>query len=164
MIQKKLFADNGAIFSPCRVWRYVLWRTWDKERKHVAFIGLNPSTADEENDDPTVRRCIRFAQKWGYGGMYMLNIFAFRATDPKVMKAAKYPIGEENDYYLKIYHDKSVLTVACWGIHGAFMSRGKQVSQTLHGIKCFGIVKNGEPKHPLYLRSDSELEVYNGPY
>ncbi|GHX72979.1 hypothetical protein VCSRO16_3593 [Vibrio cholerae] len=71
---------NTAELSKCRKYRYALWRTWDSDKPFAMFIGLNPSTADEKNDDPTLRRCINFAKSWGYGGVCMANLFAFRAT------------------------------------------------------------------------------------
>lgn len=91
---------KDTIFSPCREYRYTLYREWAPGDKVVMFIGLNPSTADEVNNDPTVRRCINYAKQWGYTGMYMTNIFAYRATDPNVMKAHPEPVGAENDHYL----------------------------------------------------------------
>lgn len=145
--------QSGALFSICRRYRYRLWRSWDTEKPLVAFIGLNPSTADETLDDPTIRRCIGFARDWGFGGMAMLNIFAFRATDPKVMKAAADPIGPANDVWLAKTAGEVSLTVACWGSHGSHLDRGAQVLRSvLTGpLKCFGLTAGGQPKHPLYL-------------
>jgi hypothetical protein len=88
---------SDAVFSEDRFYRYLLRRIWDSDKPMIAFIGLNPSTADEINNDPTITRCITRAHDSGYGGIYMLNLFAFRATDPKVMKAFPRPIGPEND-------------------------------------------------------------------
>lgn len=152
--------ERGALFSPCRTWRYVLWRTWDETLGHVMFTGLNSSTADETNNDPTVSRCINYGQRWGYGGIYMLNIFAFRATDPKRMKAALDPVGPDNDEYLWIYHTMSAITVACWGTHGAFRDRGAIVANMLGDLYCLGKTKDGYPKHPLYLKSDLRPILY----
>jgi len=152
---KTLFESSGASFSDCRTWRYILWRTWDDRLPVVAFIGLNPSTADEMNDDPTVRRCCGFAKAWGFGGIYMLNLFAFRATDPKKMKEAPDPIGPENDIAISIHAFKAGKVVFCWGNHGAFMGRGKAVMEKIHPAEVFGFTKQGEPKHPLYLRGDA---------
>lgn len=160
-----LFPERtGDDFSPCRTWRYSLWRSWDDRGPMVAFVGLNPSTADETEDDPTVRRCIGFAKKWGFAAMYMLNIFAFRATDPKVMKAAIDPIGPRNDEALDWRTSHCQLTVACWGTHGAFKDRAAQVFYRLNYrgvVKCFGLTKGGQPKHPLYLASATELAPMN---
>jgi len=153
----KDWPDNkGAQFSKCRRYRYALWRTWDENNGHVMFIGLNPSTADEKEDDPTIRRCIGYAKSWGFGGIYMLNIFAFRATKPRNLRDASDPIGSENDDYLKMYCDNSGLNIACWGTHGAFMNRGQSVIELLgkNNLSCLGITKSGQPKHPLYLKRD----------
>jgi hypothetical protein len=126
------------------------------------FIGLNPSTADEVNDDPTVRRCIRFARDWGYGGLVMMNAFAYRATDPRVMKAAFAPVGPDNDYWLlemaKIRRRQGAVIVAAWGNHGIYRNRHQHILNlfqdagiTLH---CLGLTKTGQPKHPLYVSAD----------
>lgn len=118
------------------------------------FIGLNPSTADEVNDDPTVRRCIGYARRWGYGGLCMTNIFAYRATDPAVMKAHPAPIGEENDRYLLGCAAGAGVVVAAWGTHGAHMGRGDQVRRMLPALLCLKSTQGGFPSHPLYLRKD----------
>src|SRR5207249_5914720 len=90
------------ILSPCRQYRYVLWREWDKTNaSYVLFVGLNPSTADETEDDPTIRRCMNYAKRWGYGALCMVNLFAYRATDPDAMKAHPQPVGTENDYWIR---------------------------------------------------------------
>lgn len=151
--------EKGANFSACRKYRYVLWRTWTQGDGHVIFIGLNPSTADENKDDPTIRRCIGFAKDWGYGGINMLNIFAFRATDPKELMKADSPIGLENNHYLRMYCDPIGMNIACWGTWGNYLEQGKQVRDMLGDdcLHCFGLTKNGQPKHPLYLPKKTEL-------
>ena len=88
---------KGARFSECRVWRYALWRTWDPARAPLVFVGLNPSTADETQDDPTIRRCLGFARDFGCGGLHMLNIFAFRATNPDELRRTDDPVGPDNE-------------------------------------------------------------------
>ena len=149
---------KGAQFSDCRNYRYALWRTWGPGDGHVMFIGLNPSTADETRDDPTIRRCIGFAKKWGFGGINMLNLFAYRATDPKDLKKAADPIGPKNNDYLTMYLDAGGMSIACWGVHGGYLDRGRQVIDLLviDNLQCFGLTKNGQPKHPLYLKSGTE--------
>jgi hypothetical protein len=92
---------KDAILSQDRKYRYVLSRIWDESKPMVVIIGLNPSTADEKDDDNTITKCINFAKQWGYGGLYMLNLFAFRATSPSDMFNADSPIGDENDKYIK---------------------------------------------------------------
>jgi hypothetical protein len=158
----QLFSDTcGATLSPCRTYRYSLWRVWEPDKGMVAFCGLNPSTADETVDDPTIRRCIGFARDWGYGGLYMLNLFAFRTKNPKVMKAAADPVGPENDATLADYQKKGVLIVAAWGIDGVFKGRADYVLKNVlvHGpLKCLGRTKDGQPKHPLFLPKTVQLE------
>lgn len=151
--------NKGAQFSNDRIYRYALWRTWSPGDGHVLFIGLNPSTADETEDDPTIRRCIGFAKSLGYGGMYMVNLFAYRATNPKALMKAKSPIGLENDHYLRMYFDPIGFNIACWGIWGVYLGRGRQVRDILGDdcLHCFGLTKNGEPRHPLYLPKKAEL-------
>lgn len=153
---------SGAFFSPCRTWRYLLWREWNapEYQRDVAFIGLNPSTADENTDDPTIRRCIGFAKSWGYDGILMLNLFAFRATDPGVMKLAADPVGPENDAQIVEAVGASSLVVAAWGQHGAYRSRAFDVRHKLlkeFDVKCLGKTKDGHPRHPLYVRGDAKL-------
>lgn len=126
------------------------------------FVGLNPSTADEKNDDPTVRRCINYAKDWGFSGMFMMNIFAFRATDPRVMKAEPEPIGEENDHYLNLVAKNAGVIVAAWGVHGAHNDRGNQVKAMLgEKLQCLRLTKDGYPAHPLYLPKNLRPVEFN---
>ena len=118
------------------------------------FIGLNPSTADEVKNDPTVTRCLNFAVKWGFGGMYLLNLFAYRASRPEVMKAFHDPIGPENDEYLAEYGEKSDLMVAVWGNQGMFKGRAEEVVKMFPQIYCLKMTKKNQPHHPLYLPLD----------
>lgn len=145
---------KDTIFSPCREYRYTLYREWGEGNRIVAFVGLNPSTADEIKNDPTVTRCINYAKKWGYSGMYMMNIFAYRATDPRVMKAHSEPIGSENDHYLSLVAREADIVVAAWGTHGKHLNRGQAVKNLIPGLHCLRITKDGHPSHPLYLPSD----------
>lgn len=145
---------SGAIFSPCRNYRYVLWRTWDTQLPKVLFIGLNPSAADENYNDPTIRRCLQFAQSWGYGGFYISNLFAFRQKDPAQLKKAKTPIGKENDYYILKYADACEKVILIWGNHGTFKDRDKEVLALLEKPYCIKINKTGHPAHPLYLKKE----------
>ena len=156
---------STATFSPCRTWRYTLTRRWD-DGPQIAFIGLNPSTADETEDDPTIRRCIGFAKREGAGGLVMLNLFAFRATDPKAMKAALDPVGPDNDLHIRLGIQSSMLAICCWGSHGVFQNRSARIRNGLkqegHAdkLRCLGKTKSGAPKHPLYLKSDTPLEAF----
>ncbi|UTA47198.1 DUF1643 domain-containing protein [Simiduia sp. 21SJ11W-1] len=145
---------NTAHLSPCRQYRYALWRTWDTRLARVMFIGLNPSTADETQDDPTLRRCMNFARQWGYGGLVMANLFAFRATAPDAMKQAADPIGPQNNRWLKKLANESDLVIAAWGNHGDFMGRATAVRKRFSVLHCLKINSTGTPGHPLYQRAD----------
>jgi len=150
------------IFSPDRRYRYVLWREWAPltDRRYVQFIGLNPSTATETEDDPTVRRCINFSKAWGYGALCMTNLFAFRATNPRVMMGCGTPIGPENDGWLARCARDADLVVAAWGNHGRYIGRDEEVIKLLGIMHCLGVTKEGCPKHPLYLKGDSVPESF----
>lgn len=143
-------------------YRYVLKRMESEEgsSKCVAFIGLNPSTATEFEDDPTVRRCRGFAHAWGFDGFVMLNIFAYRSTDPYRLRDVPGPIGKENDDILKFYAVLCKQVVCAWGTHGAYLDRGAVVESMLRieGVALYhlGLTDGGFPKHPLYLRSDTK--------
>ena len=146
--------EKSAILSPCRLYRYELWRRWSAEPT-VVFIGLNPSTADESADDPTLRKCIAFAQRWGYGAVCMANLFAFRATQPKDMMAAADPVGPENDAHLRRLVSVGTMFIAAWGTGGVFQNRANAVRQFLPKLRALKINQDGSPGHPLYLRGDS---------
>lgn len=147
-----------AEFSPCRQYRYTLKIVWHPENPRlVQWIGLNPSTADEFQDDPTVRRCKEFARRWGYGGIVMTNLFAWRDTDPEKMKAVPNPVGPDNDRWLWEWSGKVDLVVAAWGNDGAHMNRAAAVRHLIPGLKCLKMTAEGEPWHPLYLPYDLEL-------
>ena len=141
---------KDAKLSDCRKYRYALWRIWDSEKPYTLFIGLNPSTADETKDDPTICKCVNYAKDWGYGGLCMANLFAFRATYPSEMKEAQDPIGPENDAWLKRLAKDAGVIVGAWGNHGVFRERSKIVASMLPNIKCLKQNVTGEPAHPLY--------------
>ena len=151
---------SSALFSECRTYRYALWRLWDESLDSILFIGLNPSTADESHNDPTISRCINFAKKWGYGGLCMANLFAYRATQPRIMMLADDPIGPDNDQILFDLVSKTDIVVAAWGNHGSFMGRSAHIARSIHNLKCLGFNKSGEPVHPLYLAESTSLISY----
>lgn len=140
-----------AVFSPCRRYRYTLWREWFGGEGFAMVIGLNPSTADEVQDDPTVRRCIAYAKSWGYAGLCMTNLFAFRATDPQDMKAVRDPIGPDNDRHLLDCSRQAGIVVAAWGEHGVHLDRAAAVTQLLGDLHYLRMNQSGQPGHPLYL-------------
>lgn len=154
---------KGASFSECQKYRYSLTRHWHSGSPDVAWVLLNPSTADMTIDDPTIRRCMDFSMRLGFGGMYLVNLFAFRATDPKIMEQSPNPVGPDNEHSIVIAgkHDK---VIVAWGNHGSYLDQDKEGLELLsYGgaeINCLGITKTGQPKHPLYLRADTELQPY----
>lgn len=149
------FLENGATFSPCRLYRYSLHRQWYDGKPYCCFIGLNPSTADETHDDPTVRRCIDYARTWDFGGLIMLNLFAFRATNPDTMKVQADPIGPDNDRNIRNFCRQSRLVIAAWGNDGAYRRRGEHVYKMLNSdgidLHYLRLTQSKQPGHPLYL-------------
>lgn len=153
--------QRGAVISDDRRYRYVLGRRWAADGPLATFIMLNPSTADAEVDDPTVRRCIAFARSWGMAALHVVNLYAFRATKPADMFAAADPVGPENDRYLTS-HAMAACTggmplIAAWGAN----ARPDRVAHVLRlpgmvALQALGVTKDGAPRHPLYLRADSE--------
>lgn len=148
-------STSTAEYSDCEKYRYTLTRVWDPEGKKILFLMLNPSTATELQNDPTVERCEQRARKLGFGAFRVCNIFAFRATDPKVMREAEEPIGPENDAAIATACEWADEIVCAWGTHGAFMERGTEVEKMLRDMgvtaKHLGMSKHGHPKHPLYI-------------
>lgn len=142
--------ERGATISSCGRYRYALWRKW-KPGPMCVFVGLNPSTADAQLDDPTIRRCIGFAQGWGFSGLMMLNLFAYRATNPADMKAATDPIGPDNDDALRYASYNTTMVIAAWGANGTFKGRDQQVREMLPRLHYLHLTKDGHPGHPLYL-------------
>lgn len=150
----KLKTNNYCIFSPDRKYRYVLWRVWDTEKPYCMFIGLNPSTADEIVNDNTVTRCINYSRDWGYGSLCMTNLFAWRETKAELMKKQLEPIGLENNEHLLELSKNAGIVIAAWGNHGEHLNRGNEIKKLIPNLYCLKISKNGNPYHPLYLKSD----------
>ncbi|MEM9393661.1 MAG: DUF1643 domain-containing protein [Pseudomonadota bacterium] len=148
-------APSIAVYSSCEVYRYTLTRTWDPDGQKVLFVMLNPSTATEVQNDPTVERCERRARALGFGAFRVCNIFAFRATDPRVMRGAADPIGPENDAAILEACDWADSIVCAWGTHGAHLDRGPRVEALMRStgrdLSHLGLSKFGHPKHPLYI-------------
>jgi len=143
---------TDASFSSCRKYRFALWRTWDESKPYAMFIGLNPSTADEKEDDPTITRCINYSKSWGYGGLCMVNLFSFRATNPEDMFKEKEPIGSKNDEWIKNLSKEAGIVVAAWGNSGIHLGRSKEIMKLLPELHYLKLNKSGEPAHPLYLK------------
>lgn len=163
MIEKYFTKDDAvstAVYSDCENYRYALTRIWDPKGRKISFVMLNPSTATEVQNDPTVERCERRARALGYGAFRVCNIFAWRDTDPKKMRAARDPIGAENDaaiYDACLWADT---VVAAWGTHGAHLNRGPQVESRMRAsgkpLHHLGLSKAGHPKHPLYISYETQ--------
>ena len=146
-----LFSSSGAEFSDCRRYRYTLWRIWDKSLPMVMFIGLNPSTANELADDPTIRRVKRFAYDWGFGGVYMMNLFAFVTPYPSALKNCEDALGD-NDGWLEMISEKCEKIIFAWGSFDEAKGRAKEVMERFEGYALL-INKDGSPRHPLYVKS-----------
>jgi len=155
---------RSATFSSCRTFRYSLSRIWKPRLSKVMFVGLNPSTADENEDDPTVRRCIGFARKWNCGGLILVNLFAYRSTDPAGLLQAADPIGPANDRYILKSASAAGRIVLAWGTRGGLLERDEHILSLLPTAHCLGITKDGCPKHPLYLAGNTRLRPYRAVY
>ncbi|CTQ48363.1 DUF1643 domain-containing protein [Jannaschia donghaensis] len=149
-------APSTATYSDDESYRYVLTRTWDGAGDRVAFVMLNPSTATEFQNDPTVERCERRARALGFGAFRVVNIFAYRATDPRDMRAQSDPVGgPANDDAIREAALWADTTICAWGTHGAYLDRGPRVEALLRAtgkpLATLGLSKDGHPKHPLYI-------------
>lgn len=153
---------SRAIFSPCRLYRYALFRQWGENRQNACmFIGLNPSTADEIQNDPTVTRCIRYAYSWHFDAMFMMNAYAYRSTGPDALKSVADIIGPQNDDYLRDTQMHATLAVACWGNHIDTERQARIVKLfCYYDLQCLGHNKNGTPKHPLYIAHKTPLRNF----
>ncbi len=140
-----------AYYSPCGTYRYGLERIWG-EGPALLFVMLNPSTATEEKNDPTIERCQRRAIQLGFGTLKIANLFAFRATLPTDLRKADDPEGPENAALLGQWSGKAQMTIAGWGTHGALLGQGTRVAPLLNGdVRHLGLTKDGHPRHPLYV-------------
>lgn len=164
------YLGSSARLSDCGRYRYELTRTWSRGlARRLVVIGLNPSTADATQDDPTIRRCVRFAQREGCGGLVMVNLFAFRATDPAELAAAADPIGPDNDTALQAafwsISSGNGTVLAAWGAHPFAVERARDLFGwvELPPFYCLGRSKGGFPRHPLYVRSSQPFELYQVP-
>jgi hypothetical protein len=160
---------RSANISKCGKYRYTLTRIWDLSKARVAFVMLNPSTADGEEDDPTIRRCISYAQAWGYGGLVVVNLFSYRATKPDVLfhmgsaKGQQYIIGNYSDKAMMAALENINDVVLAWGNNAkGFDERKAQVKFLLRRKDLYYITMTGmdEPAHPLFLRSDLTPKIY----
>ena len=151
---------SGATFSECRRYRHTLWRTTGDcqfgNERICCIIMLNPSTADQSTDDPTIRRCRGFARDWAYGRLAVINLFDFRATEPAELKKAEKPCSDQNDTVILTVAKASDLVVCAWGTHGEYLDRGSRVAKALRAagvnLHLLAPTKMQLPRHPLYLK------------
>lgn len=141
---------SGAEFSADRKYRYALWRVWDKYKPLVMFIGLNPSTANEIDPDPTITRVKTFAEDWGYGGFYMMNLFGIISSKPAILLTDPDPLGD-NDRWLDYIYLRCERVLFCWGVFKQARTRAEEVKKRFPGAYCLKKTKEGHPWHPLYV-------------
>lgn len=155
---------RSAVISDDGRYRYQLGRRWNTRAVRAVFIMLNPSTADADVDDPTIRRCVSFAHRWGMGGMWVVNLYAFRATNPRELWLQDDPIGPENDAWIERAIRYEALVVAAWGAN-ARPDRVEQVLRVVgaYRLQCLGTTKDGHPRHPLYVRNTTPLQPWQAP-
>jgi len=152
--------EYGAIFNVDGGYRYSLWRAWSAHYPRIVFVMLNPSTADEKKNDPTIRRCIEFARAWKFGSIEVVNLFAYRATNYKDLFNVSDPVGAENNRFILQAIERCSNVVLGWGTRGMLLDRDRQVMSLLAGrndLYCLGITKNGQPRHPLYVKGNACL-------
>lgn len=164
-VHQKGDAASTAVYSDCERYRYVLTRVWDAGGTRALFVMLNPSTATELQNDPTVERCERRARTLEFGAFRVCNIFAWRETDPKKMRAAVDPVGSENDSAILDSSRWADTIVCAWGSHGAHLTRGPAVErllrQTGRPLHHLGLTKHGHPRHPLYIAYTAQPQLWD---
>jgi len=157
--------EPSAIIRPSAAYRYSLVRAWERAAPRVCFIMLNPSTADGETDDPTIRRCIGFAKRWGFGRLEVVNLLALRATHPGELRTAVSPVGHRNDAHIARAVRRCERIVVAWGEHRYARGSGRadEVMHMLRGagaLWCLGRTRSGGPRHPLYAPRDRGLALF----
>ncbi|GAB4134715.1 MAG: DUF1643 domain-containing protein [Cyanobacteria bacterium J069] len=152
----------GAVFDPSGQYRYLLWRGWEAIAPRVLFVMLNPSTANAERNDPTIRRCMGFAKAWGYGRLEVVNLFAYCATRPQDLRRADHPVGEAGDRALLDAASRADQIILAWGNGGRLHGRDRTVLELLSGypLHCLGLTKQQQPRHPLYVPSGAIVQDF----
>ncbi len=156
---------RSAVVSDCGKYRYYLHRQLGEGRHAATFIMLNPSTADHDVDDPTIRKVMGFARRRGCHELHVVNLFAVRATKPGDLRAATDPVGPENREWLRRAVELACdgLVVCGWGTHGAYMGQDKAALGWIGGLcqpTCLGVTRDGHPRHPLYVPYSAELAAF----
>lgn len=154
-----LFNTSGAEFSKCGKYRYQLWRIWDTTKPLVMFIGLNPSTANDTTDDPTIRRVKSLTASWGFGGFYMMNLFPFITPYPEELETADHQLQEYDQLLLQI-SSRCIKVIFAWGSFKVAQERAETVIRMFPHAECLQINKDGSPKHPLYCKSNTKPLPY----
>lgn len=152
------YVGSGAQFSPCEKYRFTLWRVWDHSLPRVAFVGLNPSTADATKDDPTIRRCVGFARSHGYGSLTMLNLWALRATDPYDLTGEETNEEDANLDAIAAVSATVTRVVGAWGAHPKAERRMGAVVPIIREWWCLDETAGGMPRHPLYLKATCQMK------
>ncbi len=157
---------RSAVLSDCGKYRYHLYRRLGEGRRAATFIMLNPSTADHEVDDPTIRKVMGFVRRWGCDELHMVNLFAFRATRPANLRAATDPVGPGNREWLRRAVERACdgLVVCAWGTHGSYLGQDEAVLGWIGGLcqpMCLSLTRGGHPRHPLYVPYTAELRPFS---
>lgn len=159
-----LFLERDAVISDCGKYRYLLRRTWDHDKPRALIVMLNPSTADAEVDDATIRSCIRLCKGAGYGSFEVVNIYGLRATDPKALTESDDPQGPMNERIVHAAICRCDVVICAWGAHPMAQSVAGFLLGKIRSHRpaayCFGKTKAGAPRHPLYIKSGTPLEVF----
>ena len=159
-----LFIERDAVLSDCGRYRYLLRRVWDHSRMRALFVMLNPSTADAEVDDPTIRSCARLCRSWGYGSFEVVNLFGWRATDPKALTKAEDPVGPDNDGVAERAIQRCDVAICAWGANGMARGRARPMLGLISSFRpaafCLGKTKDGAPRHPLYIKTGTMPELF----
>ena len=156
--------ERDAVISGCGKYRYLLRRVWSHERMRALFVMLTPSTADAEIDDATIRSCTRLCKSWGYGSFEVVNLFGWRATDPKELTVVDDPVGADNDGIAEAAVARSDVAICAWGANPAAEQRALSmwaiIKRQRPAVFCLGRTKHGCPKHPLYIKTGTAPVVY----
>lgn len=154
------YLENDAVISDCGQYRYLLRRTWDHTKTRALLVMLNPSTADAKQDDATIRSCVRLLSGQGYGSMEVVNVFAWRATDPNDLSKVEDPLGPMNERIVAAAVGRCDVVICAWGAHPLAVNKTSFLRSRKPAIYCFGKTKAGMPKHPLYLKSGTQIETF----
>lgn len=145
-------------------YRYKLWREWDCDLPACTWIMLNPSTADAEEDDPTIRKCVGFAKRWNCGRIEVVNLFALRATNPRELYSHTDPVGPRNNEAIRLATYNAEMVVCAWGTHGGLNRRGDDVLGIISAF-CVPLAlkrtKSDQPGHPLYIPYERDLFLWS---